>query len=270
MWLTDHFNTITGSTGRWLLTKLDRVSGQAAFFWVCLKVFLRYRIAGRRLVGRIMVEQIYYTGVQSIELAGLVALLAGAVLTFRTILLLEAVGNLDGLATVLITSIVREGGPLLTAMIIVLRSGSAIAMEIGYMKVLGEIEGVEMQGIPIVHFLFIPRLVGVAVSVMCLMVIFDVIGVVGGLFASWTVMDVTAWDYFYRLGSTLKYNDFLMVLTKGLCFGVIIPVVCMHDGFQAQKAITSVPPMVSRALVDCLIYVVLFNILISATMAMLS
>lgn len=245
------------------MSKIGRAFDRLAFLARVLLAGLRYRNNGRRLVGRIVVEQIYFTGVQSLELIAALAILTGVVLAWRSISVLEAVGNLQGLSEVLITAIVREGGPLLTAVVITLRSGSAVAMEVGYMNVLGEIEGLEMQGLPVAHVLCVPRLLGVGVAVVGLMVLFGILAVLGGLWASWLVLNMTPWTYFYNLSITLRPSDFLLVLVKGICFGMVIPVVCMFEGLAAQRAITQVPPRVSRALVDCLIYVVIFNILIS-------
>ncbi|MEW6264757.1 MAG: ABC transporter permease [Thermodesulfobacteriota bacterium] len=258
-------DAVSGPTGRWLLNKVFRIVDHLAFFWVCLRTVVRYRSAGRRLIGRILVEQIYFTGVQSLELITMLALLSGALIILQGVDKLARLGNLEGLSVLLIAALIREIGPLVTAIIVVLRSGSAIALEIGYMKVLGEIEGLEMQGIPTLHLLCAPRLLGVATAVVCLIIIFDMISVVGGFFAAWALTDITAWSYFRDLASTIQRSDFLVVLVKGLCFGLMIPVVCMYNGFLAEGAITSVPPRVSRALVDCLLYSVFLNIIVSVS-----
>lgn len=172
-------------------------------------------------------------------------------------------GSLEVLSYLLIISLVRELGPLLTAIVVILRSGSAIALEIGYMNVLGETEGLEMQGIPTLHFLCIPRLLGVSVAVICLIIIFDLVAIAGGFFALWAYQGINVWSFLYNLAVTIRRTDFLIVLTKSLCFGLTIPVVCLYNGFMAYGSITTVPPRVSRALVDCLIYCVFFNVTIS-------
>lgn len=255
----------SGSTGRWFLSKLVRVIDQLAFFYVCLKVMVRHRKDGRRLVGRVVVEQIFFTGVQSLELIAFLALLTGALVIVQGIEQLAKVGGLQSLGVVLITVLIREIGPLAVAVIITLRSGSAIALEIGYMNVLGEIEALEMQGIPTLHFICVPRLVGVTVAVVCLMILFDLVAIAGGFFAAWTVTGTTVWNFLYSLSVEVKRSDIMIVLTKGICFGLTIPVVCMYHGFQAQGAITAVPLQVSKALVGCLLYCVVLNIMISFT-----
>lgn len=253
-----------GSTGRWFLSKFSRILNQLAFFWVCLKVMVRHRSEGRHVGARVLVQQVYFTGVQSLELVTFFALLFGVIMVVQGFTLLSSIGAQESLATFLIAILLRELGPLLTAIIVVLRSGSAIALEIGYMNVLGEIEGLEMQGIPTLHFLFVPRLLGVTISVVCLVIVFDLIAIAGGFFAAWILTDVNVWNLLHDLAASISRNDFIIVLAKALCFGVIIPVVCMYNGFLAKTAITSIPPRVSRALVDCLLYCVFFSVIITA------
>jgi phospholipid/cholesterol/gamma-HCH transport system permease protein len=254
---------LAGYTGRWWLSKINLVIDQLAFFWVCLKSMGRYRTTGRRLMKRIIVQQIYFTGVQSVELIVLLALLIGGLVVVQGITQLVRVGQSDELSTIMILILVRELGPMLTAIVIILRSGSAITMEIGYMKVLGEIEGLEMQGIHPLHYLAVPRLIGVTLAVFCLMIIFNLVAIAGGFIAVWALEGLAIWKLLYDMAGNMNPSTFFLVAIKGISFGLIIPTVCLFKGFQAEGAITSVPPRVSQALVNCLIYCVLVSILIS-------
>ena len=256
--------SIFGASGRGVWGYLVKVSEQASFLGACLGAMLAYRRHGPRLLGNILIQQIYFTGVQSLGLIVWTALVFGGLIVLQGITQLNRLGSLDQLGVILIISIIRELGPMLTAIIIILRSGSAIALEIGYMNVLGEIDGLEMQGISALHFLGVPRVLGVAVSLVCLVIFFDIIAIVGGFCAVWILMDITVVTFLHSLLMEIKAVDFLIVLSKSLCFGLVIPIVCLHGGFGAHKAVTNVPPLVSRALVDCLIYCVFFNIIISA------
>lgn len=266
MALIPNFNIITGSTGRWFISKFTRILDQMAFLWVCIKTAFRFRTAGRHLVGRIIIEQIYYTGVQAMELITLLALVSGFLIVFQGYKTLATLGNQEALNIIIVVTLMRGIGPLITAMIILLRSGSAIALEIGYMNVLGEIEGLEMQGIPVLHFLCIPRLIGVLVSVLCMIVVFNVVAVAGGYLVGRAMNFFTFSDYIYNIGVAIKWTDFVSMFLKGVSFGLIIPVVCMHSGFQAQGAITNVPPRVSQALVDCMLYLIVANIIITVAL----
>jgi len=261
---TTALDIAAGATGRWLLSKVVRTSDQLAFLWVCLKAMMRHRREGGRLRRRVVVQQIYFTGVQSAELITFFAVLAGIASFVQGFFLLSSIGAQGSLASFVVSILLREAGPFLAAVIVILRSGSAITLEIGYMNVLGEIEGLEMQGVSPVDFICVPRLIGVTVSVVCLTVLFDMVTVASGFFAAWTLIDLNLSALLYDMAVALNPSDFMMVLAKGVAFGLVISVTCLYNGFQAQGAITNIPPRVSRAMVDSLLHCVLANIVISA------
>ncbi len=194
----------------------------------------------------------------------MIALLVGGLVVIQGIAQLTRVGSRDVLASLLTVVIIREVGPLLTAVIVTLRSGSAIAIEMGYMTVLGEIESIEMQGIEPLHFLAIPRLMGVTIAVICLIVFFNVVSIFGGFLAAWALVDVPLWTLFGDLAREVDGVDIIVGSVKAFVFGLTIALVCMYHGFRAGKAMTDIPPQVSRALVDCFILSIFFNVLISA------
>lgn len=258
------FQIAAGVCGRWLVQKFTDVLDMLGFFTDCLSTMIRYRNRGRWLTTRAALQQIYFTGVQSLELICSIALLVGGLVVIQGTAQLTRVGSREGLATLLTAVIIREVGPLLTAVIVALRSGSAIAIEMGYMTVLREIESIEMQGIHPLHLLAVPRLVGVTVAVMCLLVFFNVVSIGGGFFAAWVLLDIPPWSLLNDLIRTLGGTDVMVGLVKALFFGVIISVVCLHQGFRAGEAMTDVPPRASRALVQCFIFSILVNVLVSA------
>ena len=255
---------LTGSCGRWVHQKVDRMVDLLGFFVVCLKTALRNWRIGKRLMVRTIVQQIYFTGLQSLELTSIIALLVGGLVVIQGISQLTRVGSREVLASLLSVVIIREVGPFLTAVIVILRSGSAIAIEMGYMSVLREIESIEMQGINPLHLLAIPRLVGVTVAVVCLIVFFNVVSLFGGFLAAWALVDIPLWTLFDDLALALTGTDFIVGSVKALIFGATIALVCLYHGFRTGGAITSVPQQVSRALVYCFILCIFFNVLISA------
>ncbi|MGE5310355.1 MAG: MlaE family ABC transporter permease, partial [Nitrospirota bacterium] len=176
------FKIAAGAFGRWLARKVTDLLDLLGFFTDCLSAMIRYRHRGRWLTTRAILQQIYFTGVQSLELICSIALLVGGLVVIQGTAQLTRVGSREGLAV------------LLTAVVVTLRSGSAIAIEMGYMTVLREIESIEMQGIHPLHLLALPRLVGVTVAVMCLSVFFDVVSTGGGFFAAWVLVDIPPWS----------------------------------------------------------------------------
>lgn len=264
MFLDSFFKITAGVCGRWLVRKFTAIFELLGFFTDCLSTVTRYRHRGRWITTRAIFQQVYFTGVQSLELICSIAVLVGGLVVIQGTAQLTRVGSREGLATLLTAVIIREVGPLLTAVVVTLRSGSAIAIEIGYMSVLREIESIEMQGIHPLHLLALPRLLGVTVAVICLSVFFDVVSLGGGFFAAWVLLDIPPWSLLSDLIRTLGGTDVITGSVKALFFGVIIPVVCLYQGFRAGGAVTNIPPRVSRALVQCFIFCVLVNVLISA------
>lgn len=260
----NYLQAVAGSCGRWFLEKLGRLAELLGFFVVCFKVAVRYRKTGQRLMARTFIQQIYFTGVQSLELVCFIAVLVGGLVVIQGIAQLTRVGSRDVLASLLTVVIIREVGPLLTAVVVILRSGSAIAIEMGYMTVLNEIESLEMQGIDPLHFLAIPRLVGVTVAVICLIVFFNVVSLFGGFVVAWTLVDIPFWSLFGDLAREVDGIDIIVGTVKAFMFGLTIALVCMFHGLRTGDAVTNIPPQVSRAMVDCFILCIFFNVVISA------
>ncbi len=260
----NYFNMLTGSCGRWVLQIFGHLADLIGFFVVCLKTAIRNWRIGRRLMARTIVQQVYFTGLQSLELTSIIALLVGGLVVIQGISQLTRVGSRDVLASLLSVVIIREVGPFLTAVIVIVRSGSAIAIEMGYMSVLREIESIEMQGINPLHLLAIPRLVGVTVAVVCLVVFFNVVSLFGGFLAAWTLVDLPLWTLFDDLALAVSGADFIVGSVKAVMFGLSISIVCLYHGFKTEYSITNVPQQVSQALVYCFIICIFFNVLISA------
>ena len=264
MQTTSYINMLTGSFGRWIIHIIGQLADLFGFFVVCVKTAFRNWRTGKRLMGRTIVQQIYFTGLQSLELTCLISLLVGGLVVIQGIAQLTRVGSREVLASLLSVVIIREVGPFLTAVIVILRSGSAIAIEMGYMSVLKEIESIEMQGINPLHLLALPRLVGVTVAVVCLIVFFNMVSLLGGFVAAWILVDVPFWTLFDDLALAISGTDFIVGSVKALLFGITISSVCLYHGFKTEEAITNVPQRVSQALVYCFIICVSINVLISA------
>ena len=254
---------VGGSCGRWFLQKLNGLAELFGFLVVCLKTAFRFRYTGQRVMVRTFIQQLYFTGVQSLELICFIALLFGGLVVIQGIAQLTRVGSREALASLLTVVIIREAGPLITAVVVILRSGSAIAIEMGYMTVLNEIESIEMQGIDPLHLLGTPRLVGVTIAVICLIVFFNVVSIFGGFIAAWSLVDIPFWALFDEVAREVDGIDIIVGSVKAVVFGTAIALICMYHGFRTGRAITDIPPQVSNAMVDCFIFCTFCNVLIS-------
>lgn len=218
---------------------------------------------GLRTVFSVVSAQVYFTGVQALPLISVLALATGAVCVIESMAQLQILGQPSMVGSLLITIIIREIGPLLTALIVVARSGTAVATEIGNMRANREIEALETVGINPLSYIVFPRLVGGTVSVVCLAFYFNVVALFGGFIVASMIKDMPFGFYSDLLANAITVDDFGMFLLKNSFSGLIIFVVCCHQGMTVQQSAHEVPAMTTKAVVNSIIYVVLFNLGIS-------
>ncbi len=148
----------------------------------------------------------------------------------------------------MVIAIVRELGPLLTALVVVGRSGTAIAAELANNKVMGEVKALEGMGIDPMQYLVLPRLGAGIVSVATLIIFFDVIALTAGLLAA-MANGMNAGRYFDIVLASLTLRDVWLSLTKGLVFGLIVGLIPSFHGLAVRGAPTEVPIASSQAVV---------------------
>lgn len=232
--------------GRWAIGKARDFSYAMGFFFQVLSetvLFVR-----RRQVGfRVLVLQILFTGVEALSIVALVALAIGAVIIVEGGTILPRFGQTSLMYSILIIVITRELGPLLTAFIIIARSGTAIATELGNMVVSHEIEAYVSVGINPISYLVVPRVLGVTISVIALTMYFNLFGLIGSFLVSQLVKPVPFGEYFRALLSALQPADLVSTLVKSFVFGIIISVVATYQGFRVALSVTEVPRATIKA-----------------------
>ena len=196
----------------------------------------------RRQVGfRVLVMQILFTGIEALGIAAAMALAIGAAINLIGSSLLAGFGQGKLMYTILIVVIARELGPLLTAFIVIARSGTAIATELGGMAVGHEIEAYVAVGVNPIAYLAAPRFLGVVVSMVVLDVYFNVFGLLGSFAVVQVLRPIGFDEYFRNLFAVLTPGDLLSGFAKSLVFGVIISVVSLYRGFAVERSVTEVP-----------------------------
>jgi len=219
--------------------------------------------AARRSVRRILVVQVLYTGVEALPLISAVALLLGASIVFQTNLMVPGADSAL-IGKILVAVVLRELAPLITAVVVSGRSGTAIATELGNMKVNAEIFALMSLGIDPARFVIWPRLLATALSVMVLMIYFAVVAL-GGAFGVSVLMGEASLDGL-RVGvaSTVMTHDLGLFLAKGAGLGTIVGWLCCHFGLEVKSSPTEVPIMASRAVVTSLLGCVVYSTLVTA------
>jgi len=215
------------------------------FFWLIVRE--SFKLNTHRGVGwKVVVMQILFTGVNAMAIILLIALSLGAVIIFEGAQVFS-LGQNSLLYTILVTIITRELGPLLTAFIVMARSGVAIATELSNMVISQEIEAYMAVGINPISYLVVPRFLGVTVSVVALTVFFSAAGLAGAWLVVQFVQPLPASEYFTNLLLHLTLTDLAASVVKGLVFGMIIAVVSSYHGFEANQSSTEVPVLVIKA-----------------------
>ncbi|OEU63023.1 MAG: hypothetical protein BBJ57_07695 [Desulfobacterales bacterium PC51MH44] len=251
---------IVGYIGRKTLKFVDHLFNLFGFTYRILTLFFKRPQAGRVLVRRITLEQIYFTCVQALPIIIPIALLIGFLLIIQ---FAKASGQYDlGKTTVFL--IVRELGPIITAFLVILRSATAVTIEIGYMNTHHEIEAIEMAGIDPVLIVCLPRLVGITSAVLCLFIVFDLVSIIGGYGLVWITTYIPMENFLGQLAKSITAADIAVGIVKALFFGIIITVTSLNHGFRVKKQITDIPIGTSMAAIESVVYCLMSNIFISA------
>jgi len=246
------------STIRWVVSTDDLLhtfSDAIASLWTP-------GIAARETVRRVITTQIMYTGVQALSLVSVIAFLLGSSIIIQTNLMGSADGELLG--KVLVAVVLRELAPLVTAIVIAGRSGTAIATELGNMKVNSEVLALSSLGIDPPRFIVLPRLVAAIVSVLVLMIYFSVVAIFGAFMVAQLTAAATWGSLYSGVSRGVMPFDLGLFLLKGVGLGAIVGWLSCHYGLQVKSSPTEVPQQASRAVVMSLLCGVVYSTFVTA------
>lgn len=231
--------------GNSVFTSLKNFLYGAGFFWQILKEL--FRLGGRNRVGRqVIVMQVLFTGVNALFIIALIALSLGALIILQGGPIF-GLGSESRLFPILITVVTTQLGPLLTAFIVMARSGVAIATELSNMVIAQEIEAYLAVGINPLSYLVVPRFLGVTLSLFALNLYFTVSGLAGSYFVVQLIQPIPALEFFTNLLNKLTLADVMESLIKSVAFGAVISFVSSYNGFKATNSTTEIPVLVIRA-----------------------
>lgn len=215
-------------------------------------------IAARKVVARIFLAQIFFTGYQALLLVSVIALLLGGTIIVQTNLM-SATPPPEVLGKILVAVVVRELAPLGTAIIVCGRSGTAIATELGNMKVNSEVLALSSLGIDPMRYVVLPRLGGAVVSVLLLMVYFSTVAILGGYLVSNLIISPSFEALRAGFTEALRPADFGLYLAKGVGLGTIVGLLACHFGLDVKASPTEVPQKASSAVVMAILGCVVWS-----------
>jgi len=227
-WLFMLISRPFAAIGRVAINGIDNLGAAAIFLILALLKIIRPKQLSK------IVQQIYYIGMRSMMIIMLVGLSTGMVLGLQTYYALNKVGAQGALGTLVSLTLVSELGPVLTAIMITARAGSAISAEIGIQRISEQIDALYTMRIDPLRYLVSPRIAAAVISFPLLTALFDLIGIIGGYISGVLLLGANAGTYYYRVQTSLYMKDIYDGFIKTIVFAVIVATVCCYQGYFAH------------------------------------
>jgi phospholipid/cholesterol/gamma-HCH transport system permease protein len=193
-------------------------------------------------------------GVNALPIVALISFLVGLILAFQAAVPLRQFGADIFVANLIALSMLREMGPLMTAIILAGRSGSAFAAELGTMKVREEIDALKTMGLDPVRFLVVPRVIAAVVMTPLLTVFADLLGLMGGSVVMLS-LGFPLITFFHQVQYAVTYGSLLGGLLKSFVFGILVAAIGCLRGLQTQTGASAVGESTTRAVVSGIILI---------------
>ena len=207
-------------------------------------------------------DVLYYmrrTGAEGFPIVGLISLLIGLIIAFMSSLQLKQFGANIYVASLVSLAIVRELGPIMTAILVAGRSASAYAAEIGTMTINDEVDALVTMGFDPIRFLAVPKLIATALVLPILTIYSDLFGIAGGLIVGVTGLDMTPYTYLQESQRTITLFYLLSSLLKSLVFAFVIAWIGCQRGFQVKGGVEAVGAATTSAVVTSILLIVIVD-----------
>ncbi|MEJ2039180.1 MAG: ABC transporter permease [Desulfosarcinaceae bacterium] len=251
------------SVGAAVLNGIDNFGAATIFFFKSLLlVFQRWQVKG-------ILEQIYFIGASTMGIIVLVAVFTGMVLGLQLYYTLVKFGSVGVLGSAIGLSLVRELGPVLTAIMITARAGSAMTAEIGIQRISEQIDALYTMRINPLAYLVSPRVAAALISFPLLTALFDVVGIAGGYISGVILVGADKGDYYYRMQSSVEWMDVMGGFAKAFVFAAIVVTVCCFHGYYTHlrregRGARGVSLSTTSAVVQSCVFILISDYLITS------
>lgn len=225
------------------------------FYWSFISPF-----KGKAIRVRASISEMVKVGYNSVPIVAVISLFVGIILALQAAYQLKKVGALIYVADLVGVSLTRELAPILTAIIVAGRSGSAFAAEIGSMKAAEEVDALVTMGINPIRFLVVPKLIALMIMLPALTLFADFIGILGGFLLSVTELGIHPYNYFQQTVSALVMTDVVTGLVKALAFSIVITIVGAYEGFKVEGGAEEVGRRTTASVVASIFLVIVFDL----------
>jgi phospholipid/cholesterol/gamma-HCH transport system permease protein len=251
---------VAGRVGRWAIAVLAAGAQVAVLMVDTVEWLVLAPIGGKGLRFKSAVEHFVEFGVRSLPIVGMICFLIGVIIALQASYTLAQWGANRFIATLVSVSALRELAPLMTAILITGRSGSAIAAEIGTMKVGEEIDALEVMGLNPIKYLVVPKFLAMLIAVPCVTLVAMLIMILGGWAAGVLIVGVDTAIYFETTVESLVEKDLVIGLTKSFFFAVAICWVGVYRGFQVEGGAEGVGRQTTSSVVTSIFLIIIIDL----------
>lgn len=238
-------------TGRKVISLLSFLGGFAnltrqAFYWALVPPLNKTRIF----------EQAKKAGYDSLPIVSLISLFIGVIMALQTAVMMQRLGSEMYIASIVAVSLVRELGPVITALIVAGRVGASITAELGSMQVTEQIDALETLAAQPIKYLVVPRLLALCLMLPILTLYANIVGIFGGWLICVYKLGITSGMYLQITYDSLFYKDLFTGLIKTVFFGMIIALVSCYEGFNVEGGAEGVGRATRNAVVVTFILII--------------
>ena len=212
----------------------------------------------------LIAEQIYNSGALSLVIIMLSGLFVGMVLGLQGFQLLQRFGSEEALGTAATIGLVKELGPVITALLFAGRAGTALASELGLMRATDQLSAMEMMAVDPIRRVVVPRFLGGVIAMPLLAAIFSVIGIYGAQLIGVQIFGVDAGSYWSQMRASVGLHDINEGIVKSYIFGVACSLIAVYEGYYAIPTAEGVGRATTRTVVTSAVIILFLDYLITA------
>lgn len=248
--------------GAWVINCIARIG---VFFNLLLSIIAHGGIAFKR--PRLIIEQIHFIGNYSLSIVAVSGLFVGFVLGLQGYNTLSMYGSEEALGLLVALGLVRELGPVVTALLFAGRAGTSITAEIGLMKSGEQIAAMDVMGIHPLRRILVPRFFGGVIAMPILAALFSAVGIMGGWFVGVVLIDVDSGAFWSQMQAGVDvYDDILNGVVKSIVFGVAVMMVSLYEGWYCLPTPEGVARATTKTVVRASLLVLGLDFIMTAIM----
>jgi phospholipid/cholesterol/gamma-HCH transport system permease protein len=241
------------------MAEVGRLGRTGMFLGQTLFFSLTAPIKGERVL-----RQTWFIGWKSMLVIALTGTFTGMVVALQGFPTLRRVGSEALLGPMVSLSLIRELGPVLTALMVTGRAGSAIAAEIGIMRTSEQIDALELMGLNPLRYVVVPNVLASLLALPVLTVVFDVIGILGGYLVGVRLLGLSGGTYFGEMSNYVEMKDLLGGIYKAITFGLLIGGVCCYKGYRSRFGAEGVSAATTQAVVNASVLILVCDYFVTS------